>query len=194
MAKRFKNLNAALGYLRNTGTDDDTPNPKAPEGSQLRQYQDVVSKEKTVVYGARATGSKPGEILKVELQPFAVDPASVERVLVPISKRASDNKTNAGMTEALLNISATITSGRPRRGFIPAKAIIAKIGTGSTTPNSKITGRKYTKKGGNSYTFPYGQGSTTADSNLIEVRAQIVAAVAGLTGKFNVNFTPEVYK
>jgi hypothetical protein len=63
--------------------------------------------------------------------------------------------------KALFNVStgeSNITGYLPNGGFVPAKARIATIVSG-TSETSRITGRKYKKKTGAAYTVPMGQAS-----------------------------------
>jgi hypothetical protein len=193
MAKRFKNLEAALSYLRAPSADENAIAPDAPAGSQLAKYQEYAAKKRAISY-TRDAGSKPGNIKKIVIQPFAVDPAETLGIIVPISKRAQDGLTLTGLNADVLNHTATLTGGISQRGFIPARATVNVVGTGDGTPeNSKITGRKYQKKNSNSYTLPFGQGSEATASSYAEVKAAIVAAVSAGSGNRSVSFTPERY-
>lgn len=178
MGKRFKNLNAALNYLRTPGTED---NPDAPANTPLKQYQDWRKGARNVTY-TRDAASLPGELLPVALQPFglALEDATLTRV--PISKRAKEQVPGTGTLTAA-NISEDgATTAVTRIGFKPAQAVIT-VANGGATPQpipSKITGVPYTPSNAKSYTLPYGK--KTGVLLEVDVRAAILVALAGVAG------------
>ncbi|MFN6485440.1 MULTISPECIES: hypothetical protein [unclassified Nostoc] len=192
MAKRFNNLDAALKYLRSPSAGAEDLAPDAPAGSQLKKYQDFKAGKVKIDY-TRASTSNPGNIEEVALEPFALPAASTDKYIVDISKRAKDNYTAAGVSEGVLNISATLTSATRVFGFTPARATVKNVtGTTASSATSKITGKQYKKKAAASYTFPF--GSQASNGSFSEVKADIVAAVAGAGGNKGVSFKPEIFR
>lgn len=188
MPKRFNNLEAALKYLNPKGSDGESTS-EAPAGSQLRYYQDWRSGKRSVEYGDREAGSKPGDLKGVGIKPFAFPTADTKLYIVDFSSRAESNLSAAGITKAKLGIEDDISSGVNTINFKPAKVIITVVGTGTTTTESKITGRKYKKKNNSSYTFPLGR--TSADPTYAAAKAEILGTASASNRV--VSFSPEVY-
>jgi len=188
MVKRYNNLNAALKYLE-TGAAG--VNPIAPEGTYLRQYQEWKSGERNVEY-PRDTDSLPGELLNATLNPFAlpVDAANITKV--PVSKRADDFGGISAIRAKANYTTATTGTGQVFRDFIPAKATIFVpngVGDGNVT-TSKITGVKYKKRGGASYTIPYGATDTLKYES--QVRADMIAQIPA-ESSVSISFNSEDY-
>lgn len=171
MPKRFNNLEAALKYLNPRGTDGDSTS-EAPAGSQLRYYQDWRSGKRAVEYGDRDAASRPGDLKRVGIKPFAFPAADTTEYVVDLSSRAESNLTAAGVTKATLGVSDDTSSASTVINFIPAKIIVTVVGTTATNAESKITGRKYKKKNNSSYTFPFGRIS--ANPTYSEQRAALL--------------------
>lgn len=186
MSKRFKALNTALKYLATSDADD---NPQAPTGTYLRKYQDWKSGARDIEY-TREAASKPQEILQAELNPFGLAETAANAVLVALSKRASLASIGNTMKTACNYETENLGETKKLAGFIPAKAtVFIGVGTTSGTPEtSKITGAKYKKRGGASYTFPYGASTTKPREG--EVRTAILTALASNTNA-SVSFTSE---
>lgn len=195
MPKRFNNLDAALKYLRPPGANDTTEIPDAPTNTQLRQYQDYKAGKRMVTYPRVAT-SNPGNITAAALKPFALPSASTTSFLVDVSQRSLTNITTAGLTAAVLNLDTTPegTANLTKvTGFTPARATVKNVtGTTAAPKTSKVTGDSYKAKAAASYTFPFGR--STDDPSYSEVKAAIVAAVAGSSGNKGVSFKPENYR
>lgn len=192
MGKRFKNLDAALRYLRPPGGTTSTTPPVAPAGSQLAEYQEYVSRKKIVTY-TRATSSNPGSLDEAIIKPFSLPTANTKEFIVDYSKRAKEKLGDAGLSVAVLNQVATSTNAERVYGFTPARATVNIFGTGEgTSETSKITGAKYKKKKSDSYTFPFGRGSD--DPSYSQAKGAIVLAVSAGTGNKGVSFKPEIYR
>ena len=193
MPKRFNNLDAALKYLRKTGTGDTGEAPDAPVGSQLEQYQKFKGGKIAITY-SRDNNSKPGSIDELIVKPFALDGDTADVALVGVSKRAKAAIANTGLALSDLNATEPSDSATAQRifGFQPAKAIVNISQTATSNATSKITGRPYKKRNSDSYTFPFGKKDTT--TNYAEAKAAILAKV--LTGDNNrgVSFDSEVYR
>lgn len=174
MSKRFKRLEYALRTLQTpTGSSDNDP----PAGSVLEEYQRFKLGKKDITY-TRAETSNPGAFDNVSIEPFGY-PITTQHTIVPASNRALTNTT----------LNAVITAcgiGNPPNGnatalfdFTPARVTVF-IPSGGAAPQpepSQITGIRYRKRGGNSWTLPYGQ--RTGKTNESEVRADIRAAAPG---------------
>lgn len=187
MAKRFKNLEYALKMLRTSSTATSTP--QAPEGSHLRQYQEFASKQRAVSY-TRDSSSNPESIIKVAVLPFYFGGDDTKGTLVAQSKRADDASTMSGVQTACNQITANPQTHVKLHGFKPARATVFDYGTTVTSETSKITGVKYKKRSGKSYTFPF--GASASEKKESEVRKGITAAVVTL-GTASVSFSPESY-
>ena len=176
MGKRFSRLEAALKYIR---TGQGVTAVDAPAGSALREYQDWKAGRRVINY-TRDPNSNPDKILQVSINPFgyAVDAANL--AICPFSQRARNSSVGTALIGA-----ANVTIGTPAgaqdlKGFIPAKAtIFAGTGsTGGTEEPSEITGLRYKKKPGASYTVPYGAAPGKIQES--EVRKDIRTAIAGV--------------
>lgn len=188
MSKRFSRLNAALRYLQKTagGEAED-----APAGTFLAKYQDYKAGKVKIEY-TRSDSSKPGSLEIKELEPFGVDPTTFVPARVPISNRSLTTIGQYGVSLTDLGVSNVSDTGLEYKGFIPAKAIIRKVGTAKDTPtNSKITGFPYKgRTDSNSATYPFGQ----IESKKLygEQKAAIIAKVeAG--NSLAVSFKPEFF-
>lgn len=192
MGKRFKTLDGALKYLRSTSDDAGTTNPDAPAGSQLRLYQDYKSGKRTVEY-TRAAGSKPGSLDSVVVKPFAFAAADTTLYIVPYSARVKSSLTATGLSLDTLGSSEELTNGIDAYGFIPAKVTVSvRSGTTTSTPDSKLTGKKYTKKG-TTATYTLAFGRTTGNPSYSEQKAALLAAVTADANR-GASFKPEVFR
>lgn len=192
MAKRFKSLKRALVLIRKTTDTGNFVEP--PSGSALDEYVQYRKMEKVLKY-PRDTSSKQEAMIPVAVRPFgytsAVDSAA-EAVRCSISQRTLTSGTPNGVKAKcnILEAAADIPT-RKTMGFVPAKATVKKSTASSETPKSQITGLEYRKKNTASFTFPYGQKSTTTAE--IEVRNEILGVVKGLGVGFSVGFNSEEY-
>lgn len=154
MAKRFKNLEAALKFLQDpNGSSQNEP----PSGSVLANFRDFRDGRSDISY-PRDSGSLPGQILRIGINAFGL-PVDEGKTLVPFSNRAnnafaSDTKTAANHQDD--------TDAAQRVGFIPAKAVVFRpSGATGAEQTSQITGIKYTPQGGDNYVLPYGKNADT---------------------------------
>jgi hypothetical protein len=187
MAKRFSRLKYALQTLR-------TPNstaaaPDAPTGTIARRFQDYKAGKVTVSYIREGT-SKPGEILKVSILPFYFGGVAGTEAIVAQSKRADERTELDGVQTQCNQITVNAETHAKLAKFIPAKATVFDYGATTSPETSKITGIRYDKKAGNSYTFPF--GASTTEKTPGEVRKGIVVAVKAL-GTASVSFSSEKY-
>ncbi len=188
MPRRYKNYRFALKTLVNPETGiASTP----ATGTALANFQEYISGQKKVSY-ERADGSKPGQLIKVAINPFALPLAATSLVKIPFSKRTNDN-TNITTVKTACNHNDASSVLLTLNGFIPAKAVVFVAGgtAPATDPKSQITGVAYKPKAGNSYSLPYGQ--KTGKLTESEVRADILAAVEGLSSDATVSFDSEEY-
>jgi len=188
MGKRFSRLNSALRYLQKTAGGDASD---APAGTFLAKYQDYKAGKVKPEY-TRNDASKPGSLEIRELEPFGVDPTTFVPARVPISNRALTSITGYNISLTELGVSNVSQTGLEYKSFIPAKAIIRKVGTAESTPkSSKITGFPYKgRANANSATFPFGQ--TESKKLYGEQKAAIIAKVeAG--SNLAVSFKPEFF-
>ena len=194
MARRFNNLKSALKYLRPPGANENSVVPDAPEGTQLRKFQDFKS-GKVVIKINRATDSLPGNETFCSLKPFAEASTATVKYLVNISGRALAGIANTGLSTEHLNIDTTPegNAGLSKvKGFVPAKATVSVVPTSAgTTTASKITGNSYKKKATKTYTFPFGAGAT--NTTYKSVKADIIATVSTGTANRGVSFKSEKF-
>ena len=195
MARRFNNLKSALRYLRPPGANANSVVPDAPEGTQLRKFQDYRA-GKVVVKITRATDSLPGNETFCSLKPFALLASETDKYLVNLSHRASEAIANTGLSFIdHLNVDTTpeATKGLEKeKGFVPAKATVSLVPIGVGTPTeSKLTGDTYKKKATKTYTYPFGAGTT--HTNYKTVKAAIIAAASTGTANRGVSFKPEKF-
>lgn len=183
--KRFSRLQYGLTMLRTpTGTGTI---PDAPAGTVAKEFQDFKAGKKDINY-PRAEASKPGSIEKVSILPFYFAGAAGKETIVSLSKRADDKTEFDGIQTACNHITADYDLHGTLANFIPAKAVVFDAGTTSTTATSQITGKRYEKRAGASYTFPYGASATEqAERN---VRQDILTVVNTLTN-VSVSFSSE---
>jgi hypothetical protein len=193
MPKRFNNLDAALKYLRKTGTGDTGEAPDAPAGSQLAQYQKYKGGKIAVTY-TRAAGSNPKAIDELIVKPFALGGGTGETALVGVSRRAKEKIGETGVALGDLNATEPTASNSANRifGFSPAKAVVNISATTTTNPTSKITGRPYKKRASESYTFPFGRASAT--DTYAGRKEIILARVSAGDNNRGVSFDAEIYR
>ena len=187
MAKRFAKLKYGLDMLRIPNSTAAAPD--APSGTIARKFQDYKAGKVKLTY-TREDGSKPEAILKVSILPFYFGGVAGTEAIVAQSKRADDKTELSGVQTQCNQITVNPELHAKLAKFIPAKATIFDYGTTSVPETSQITGIRYDKKAGNSYTYPY--GADTAEKTEGEVRRGILAAVKTL-GTASVSFSNEKY-
>lgn len=185
MARRFAKLKYGLDMLR--APNSTTPAPDAPAGTVARKFQDYKGGKVKLTY-TRSAASKPGEIIKVSILPFHFGGEAGSEAIVAQSKRADEKSEMSGVQTQCNQITVNSVIHKKLARFIPAKATVFDYGTTTTSETSQITGIRYDKKAGNSYTFPY--GASTAEKAEREVRKGILAAVETL-GTASVSFKGE---
>lgn len=191
MGRRFKALDAALKYLRTTTQDDSGVVPDAPTGSQLRFYQDYKAGKRQVEY-TRDSDSKQISIDELKIKPFGFAAADTNEYIVPYSTRAKNGLASTGLELATLGADAALSGAVRVYGFTSARVVVSvRTGTTEATPDSKITGKKYTKVGDTkTYTYPFGR--TTGNPAYGEQKAAILAAVIATAGR-GASFKPEKF-
>lgn len=160
-----------------------------PAGSILYNYNEFATGSKKVEY-PRDEDSLQISIEEVSINPFGLGHGDSSKVLTGISQRVLNN-TNLTPVLAAGGVSTTPDPTAVRlTGFEPAKAVVfIADATQPTTPEpSQITGIKYKKRAGSSFTVPY--GSKAGETNERAVRASIAEAVAGIT-RGSVSFKSE---
>ncbi len=176
MARRFSRLKYALTTLRTPNSN--APTPDAPANTIARNFQDFASGKTKLVY-SRDDNSNPGEILKTGILPFFFGGNPANGAIVALSKRADEKATLDSVQSACNHVTYDPESQTKIQGFKPAQVTVFDYGTGSASPTSQITGIKYSKRIGNSFTFPYGASATEKAEN--KVRGDILIAVEALT-------------
>lgn len=187
MAKRFSRLKYALKAIQDPTSDTEANRP--PAGSILFKYNEFAIGSRDVEY-PRDPDSNPGELKTVGVNPFGYPVSAESLVKVPISNRVLTNQTLSASRDAAniqTNTSAVVLD---LDGFVPAKAtVFIEAATQPTTPEtSKITGVRYKKRAGTSFSFPY--GSKTGEIHESVVRAGIQVAVVQIT-RGSVSFKSE---
>lgn len=186
--KRFKILKGALKYLRTSETDIDVT---LPAGTPLRKFQDYDNNKVLVNYERRA-GSLPGTLVDATLTPFALAIGAGSITATKVSKRVTTKAdVKALFNEAGLDDTPAV-AGEPRKGFIPAKCtvIIPNATLKKTNEPSQLTGKRYSTKGSEAFTFPYGK--STGFPTESEVRAAITEALNN-NPTYNVTFKSEKF-
>lgn len=126
------------------------------------------------------------------LLPFCTLEATA-RYATKMSGRSFASLTQNGVTAAKLNIDVSVGSanagGTKNRAFAPAKVVLF-VGTGTnTTPKSGITLLEYKKRGGTSYTYPFGRGTTENQDNYPQMCGILLSDLG--VGNRTVSFKPE---
>jgi hypothetical protein len=169
---------------------------KGRQGAQLTAFKEWRAE------GRPATATAPvqpprGDTVRKALLPFYFGSSDFTNyAIVDISGRSFSSLVAVGLTEAKLCLNdvpetpATGTTYELVLGLEPAKAIIFKPGTGSTSTKSGITGRVYKKRIGTSYTLPFGKRDLAGRRDQRGMRGIILAGV--LPG-CSVSFKEEKY-
>ena len=119
--------------------------------------------------------------------PFGM-PVTNNDWFVLMTGRADSARSGFGCSDAVLNLSAVTPTTASRPDWEPSKVVVKKM-TGTNMPKtSDITGLKYQKQGGDSYTMPFGAAGTKEE---FVVQNEIMTAIStsGLT--CSVTFRPE---
>lgn len=132
----------------------------------------------------------------ISLRPFcAYDVGAGQvRYAAKMSGRSFAAMAQNSITEAKLKIdtgtdTANSQAGQVVTGYAPAKANLF-VGTGTTTtPKSGILLREYKKKGGTSYTYPFGRGLEANEQNYPQMCGVLLLDLG--RGNRTVSFKPE---
>ncbi|MGF1542871.1 MAG: hypothetical protein ACFCU5_20915 [Pleurocapsa sp.] len=186
MGRRFKRLNYALKALSAPNSD---VKGNAPAGSILDRYQKFKNGE-TILSYPRSPDSKPKSLEFVSVKPFFFGGAADSEAIIKYSKRTADAAAAAAVKALCNHVPVDNESHKVIARFRPAKVTLFKeTSEGATAPEtSKITGVRYDKKRGNSYTLPF--GASTADKSENEVRKKLLVPVLA-DATLNASFTPE---
>lgn len=189
MAKRFKILKAALKTLIPVGAAADAIPPAPPVGTILERF--ATRGSRNITYATDADRSRKLDTKKVH--PFSMVYSVAGVVLVPVSDKAmTDIATYIGAV-AILNHDATTADGGRFRGFEPAKVTVFFPTAGApTSTTSKISGRKYNKRAGNSKTYPFGAAASGAGATYIGAKKAIFDQANAInSGNNTISFKPE---
>lgn len=186
--KRFKVLRGALKYLRTSETDVDVT---LPAGTPLRKFQDYDNNKVLVTY-TRRTESLPKQLVNGNINPFALPLNAASLTVAKVSKRAIDKAdVKALFVKGGLDETPN-QAAEERKGFIPAKCTVTipNATLKKTDEPSRLTGIRYSTKGSESFTFPYGKSSGSPTE--YEARADIVLALAA-NPSYKVSFKSEKF-
>lgn len=125
----------------------------------LTRYKTWLNESTTRRNAGVGTGqARPPSLIKA-VRPFGYPTDTGETIEIRISQPASTIASTAIASRVLEPDTDTIAV----RGFKPAKAILF-VGNGNgVAETSEITGLKYLKYNGTSYTIPFGQGATATE-------------------------------
>lgn len=193
MARRFNNLKAALKLLRPLSGGGDAPD--LPDTTALGFYQAVAAGKRQVTYGDRPENSRQGSIKKVAVLPFALTESDDKYAVTGVSNRAvtTTNLANASISKGVLGYEDSGTNfdeALRLQGFTPAQATIRVLGNATSSPTSKLTGRRYKKREAVSYTYPFGLLSNARTAGFQARKSAITTAVQQKTTA-RVSFSPE---
>lgn len=168
----------------------------AAENSPLAKYKDYVE-GRTIPNYERDAGSNPGKEIPVYVIPFG----EIDDIyyLIGISTRANNQIGIAGgatalNTETISSLPAGADTAVSNKFTSAAATVFVGTGLGDPDP-SQITGVRYRKRLGQSYTFPFGkEASATGANATFKGRATVIQeAVLGTPGR-TVSFRPEVLR
>ncbi|HIK04602.1 MAG TPA: hypothetical protein IGS40_07805 [Trichormus sp. M33_DOE_039] len=187
-----RSLQNALLLLRST-TETGTDLVEPPAGSQLHKYWELATGKRQLDY-TRNTGSAPGKLVTALIYPFSVNHPATDPTptLVKFSNRAKGAMTAQIGSEADLNhaTSSTIDPIDRGRKFRAATITIFNPTNTETEVTSQTLGRKYKKRGGSSYSYPF--GNTATDTlRYLEVKADLLGKALAKNADVTVTFKPE---
>ena len=186
MPKRFSRYQFAL--KANKGV--------AAEGSPLKEYLEYKTGVKKVTY-TRDTASNTDGFTPIYLVPFGEGEDIFylsqisNRALAQVALAGGQSELKYVLVSAITN---QITSESNK--YTPAAATVFKAQGDGTSPPSKITGVEYRKRGGSSFTFPFGKAAAAEGAAAtFKVRAKAIKAAAIPTNSNNtVSFRPEILR
>jgi len=190
--RRFRGLEATIKNLKNATSGTLDPSV-IPAGSVLKNYLDVKTGAKTVSY-TRQPDSRPGSFVNRQIHAFGLLPAD-DPIILKVSNRAITGLSSVLTITALkLNLDDVSTAGSTLEGFAPALAVFFKdAAQNDTKEESKITGRKYNPREGNSYTLPFGLKATGTGAGDLTFSGVAAGIVAALGAGEKVSFQPEKF-
>ncbi|MBE9182877.1 hypothetical protein IQ268_30540 [Oculatella sp. LEGE 06141] len=149
---------------------------------RYREWEDERATRQPDVGG----GTSRGPSVLVAITPFGRDLGTGVNAAVRVTQRA---RTIMG---SAVGAHAPADPGQRISGFIPAK-IILFAGTGTAVvATSDITGIRYLKRNGQSYTHAF--GAATATEREMEAFAAIQSALVGEGGNRTVSYQPEIFR
>ena len=150
--KRFSDLERVYDALKLAKVDIST----LPAKLDIRKYDDWKVGE-----GPERSITRPslGETVQVGITAFGLpDTNAASKIQIDWNTRAqaalAAQKTLLGITD-----SGDLSAYNANGSFTPAKVVFTQKGT-KVTATSDITGRKYQKNNGSTYTAPFGQAGT----------------------------------
>lgn len=186
-----KSLQNALLLLRTPGQTQ-TGLPEPPANSQLHNYWELATGNRKLDY-TRAPSSSPGKLVVAKIYPFGVDhPATDPKPsLVKFSNRAKGVMSAQIGSDSDLNHAANSADAIDRgRKFRAATITIFNPNGTDTEILSQTLRRRYKKRGGASYSYPFGSNATDT-LRYSEVKADLLAKATALNPDATVTFKPE---
>lgn len=186
MPKRFSRYQFALKANRG----------EAQAGSPLARYKDYKSGANTVTY-TRAASSLPGGFEPIYIIPFGESEDLY--YLTQISGRAQDQVALVG-GQAALNYLALAAAGAVDKTesnkYTPAAVTVFDPSGAPANQTSQVTGVRYKKTPGQSYTFPFGKDAgATGAAATFKTRATAIKTAAETANPANsVTFRPEILR
>lgn len=164
-------------------------------GTALDKYKAYRAGSAETTY-TRAADSLPGTLSILYLRPFGGDAGDI--YMTQGSKRAIDKKDELIANGSLFQHKTKPTGNEQAKesdSFRPAKAIITKAGSGTTTKTSKVTGLPYkAKTGAATYTIPFGaSGTEAATARYYPACLGIKESVEAKDPDYGVTFQPEYF-
>ena len=196
MGKRFSRLDYAMKLLQDPSrVDDENATPvEPPAGSALDNYAKFLTGKKKLEVNY-PDDSKPGSIITVGIRAFGLPATANNSFLVPISERANEQK--KALMEATHNHLKDVDNLVENASLTPAKAIIFRAENNATAQvkTSSITGLKYKRIAGVSFTIPFGAAETGDEAYELPARTAIVQQLdSNQNLNLSVSFEPEHFR
>ncbi len=189
-----KSLQRALQLLRKVGaTEGTTDLPEPPTGTELHKYWELATGKRKLNY-TRSAGSKPGKLIAAKIHPFSINPPAISPppTLVKYSNRAKGAM--SAQIGAVVDLNHVVTNDvdsidRGRKFKAATITIFNPTGT-ETVVTSQTLGTKYNKRGGTSYSFPFGTNPTGTFA-YDEVRRDLLGKALVLNPDASISFKNE---
>lgn len=185
MPKRFSRYQFALKANRGD----------AQAGSPLGRYKDYKSGANPVAY-TRSASSLPGGFNPIYIIPFG-EPEDLY-YLTQISERAAGQLSLVGGQTALnyIDIGAIGAADKTESNkYTPAAVTVFDPSGAGANQTSQITGVRYKKVPGQSYTFPFGKNAgATGAAATFKNRANAIKLAAATNPANGVTFRPEILR